>query len=273
MRNELKGKQMQQEKHTRPLDIPEIMRRKFTLIELLVVIAIIAILASMLLPALNQARARGYAATCINNLKQIFTAQTLYASDYEYFCPGRTTSATIGFNEQYMAPTLRPYLGKTAVPFESWDDMHEFMAGKPWICPAQSDRGPNTFSYAPNSFYLATTNLKMTKTRQVYSNVYAAMPDARVPGFAPSRVYFLMDCGYKLDSPAEKKESEIHVVDRGQFEDNTTVLAATASCKEYTLFMVKPPLQNVFWFSCLFASSGFQGTKNRAYALFIGYLF
>ena len=43
MRNELKGKQMQQEKHTRPLDIPEIMRRKFTLIELLVVIAIIAI--------------------------------------------------------------------------------------------------------------------------------------------------------------------------------------------------------------------------------------
>ena len=225
MRNELKGKQMQQEKHTRPLDIPEIMRRKFTLIELLVVIAIIAILASMLLPALNQARARGYAATCINNLKQIFTAQTLYASDYEYFCPGRTTSATIGFNEQYMAPTLRPYLGKTAVPFESWDDMHEFMAGKPWICSAQSDRGPNTFSYAPNSFYLATTNLKMTKTRQVYSNVYAAMPDARVPGFAPSRVYFLMDCGYKLDSPAEKKESEIHVVDRGQFEDNTTVLA------------------------------------------------
>ena len=116
MRNELKGRQMQQEKHTRPLDIPEIMRRKFTLIELLVVIAIIAILASMLLPALNQARARGYAATCINNLKQIFTAQTLYASDYEYFCPGRTTSATIGFNEQYMAPTLRPYLGKTAVP-------------------------------------------------------------------------------------------------------------------------------------------------------------
>ena len=200
-------------------------KRIFTLIELLIVIAIIAILAAMLLPALNQARMRGHTTTCINNLKQIFTAQTLYAADYEYFCPGRTTSDTVGFNEQYMAPTLRPYLGKTAVAFESWDDMHDFMAGKPRLCPAQTDRGPNTMSYAPNSFYLATINLKMTKTSQVYSNVYAAMPDARVPGFSPSRVYFLMDCGYKLDSPAEKKESDIHVVDRGQFEDNTTVLA------------------------------------------------
>lgn len=110
----------------------------FTLIELLIVIAIIAILASMLLPALNQARARAQRIECTNNLKQLGMGFLQYCGDYH----DRVMPADYGNGAHPYWTNLLIGPNKAAAAGQEWTDVSGLTAGayagvKQLKCPSQ----------------------------------------------------------------------------------------------------------------------------------------
>lgn len=113
-----------------PLDRRATLRSGFTLVELLVVIAIIAILVSLIMPAVQQARAAARKSQCQNNLKQISLALHNFHDTNGAFPPARLvlntsresneTATLVGLDEPSWLVRILPHLEQTAM-FEEWD--------------------------------------------------------------------------------------------------------------------------------------------------------
>ena len=128
------------------------MQKAFTLVELLIVIAIIAILASLLLPAVNKVKARSRSITCVNNLRQWGLALQQYANDHEdYFPPegtGTSLNSQVGW---YIA--LPRQIGIATYNEMAWrTNPAAPLTRTPLLCPSNTNRsnGFNLFHYCLN---------------------------------------------------------------------------------------------------------------------------
>ena len=152
-------------------------KKEFTLIELLVVIAIIAILAGMLMPALNKARERARLTSCMSNCKQISTALLTYELDNrDYLCTTLRDTDADG-NKLGWSYKIYTYISSKQVSWHSSGGIDASNAGAVFYCPSSTGNG------MANSKRIYDTSIGYggnIDTEGVYKNTLVKNPSEKI---------------------------------------------------------------------------------------------